>query len=512
MEYRIQKMIIAAACLSMAAACTGNFEELNTHPTDLDPGIMSSTERVGTLLPAMTYLLCPQHENQNQMIDQIIFGQLGGYYSCANNWEGKNIATYNPSDKYIQPPFNDILPTFYSNWFNIKEVTGGEGNVFLIATVLRAGIMLRVADTYGPIPYSMVDGGSFEVPYDRLEDLYPAMINDLSAAIESLEGLKGTVSADLALYDIMFGGDFSKWLKYANSLKFRMAVRMSSMDEGFASKAMQEAMAGGMLLDNSDNAFLPTNDNPVFKSTDEWRDMAVSYTITTYMNGYDDPRCPYYFTESSKPGKKYHGHPLGMADGKLTKGDYSLPNLNASSPLPVFNAAESYFLMAEAALRGWIPGGDAQARDYYEAGIKASMDQWGASIGDYLSKPSPGTVSYDDNNAVTGSNVIAELDLPAVSWDAEWDMDGHLSQILVQKYIANFMIGLESWCDFRRTGYPVLLGSRRDMGNIGPRLMRRLPYPESERASNPANYRQAVDENFGGRDEATVDLAWAKKD
>ena len=168
--------------------------------------------------------------------------------------------------------------------------------------------------------------------------------------------------------------------------------------------------------------------------------------------------------------------------------------------------------MAEAALRGWIPGGDAQARDYYEAGIKASMDQWGASIGDYLSKPSPGTVSYDDNNAVTGSNVIAELDLPAVSWYAEWDMDGHLSQILVQKYIANFMIGLESWCDFRRTGYPVLLGSRRDMGNIGPRLMRRLPYPESERASNPVNYRQAVDENFGGRDEATVDLAWAKKD
>lgn len=82
-----------AVCSLLAASCTGNFEELNTHPTDLDPDIMSSTERVGTLLPTLTYLLAPQQENQSQMIDQIIFGQLGGYYSCGNNWEGVNIAT-----------------------------------------------------------------------------------------------------------------------------------------------------------------------------------------------------------------------------------------------------------------------------------------------------------------------------------------------------------------------------------------------------------------------------------
>lgn len=97
MGYKISNLIKilcpVSACVLMSVACTGNFEELNTHPTDLDPDQMSSTERVGTLLPTITYLLCPQHENQSQMIDQVIFGQLGGYYSCGNNWEGVNIAT-----------------------------------------------------------------------------------------------------------------------------------------------------------------------------------------------------------------------------------------------------------------------------------------------------------------------------------------------------------------------------------------------------------------------------------
>lgn len=251
------------------------------------------------------------------------------------------------------------------------------------------------------IPYSKIDGGAFEVPYDSLEDLYPEMINDLSDAIRTLEGMRETVSSDLAQYDILFGGDFGKWLQFANSLKFRMAVRMSSMDVDFAKTAMQEAMTSGMLLDNADNAALPTSDNPIFK-----------------------------------------------------------------------------------------------------------LEQWGAAIGDYLSVQAPGQVTYQDPLTSVNGN----LTLPAVSWDAYSNENDHLWQILTQKYIANFMIGLESWCDFRRTGYPVMFASVRDMGNIGSRQMRRLPYPESERANNTANYQQAVAENFGGRDEATVDLAWAKKD
>lgn len=504
-----------AVCSLLAASCTGNFEELNTHPTDLDPDIMSSTERVGTLLPTLTYLLAPQQENQSQMIDQVIFGQLGGYYSsCYNYGENTNIATYNPSDKFVQSPFNDILPTFYSNYFNVVEYTGGEGPLLAIANVLRAGVMMRVTDSYGPIPYSRVGEGAFAVAYDKVEDLYPMMINDLSEAIAVLEPLKGSTSSDLSMYDVMYSGNFTRWLKFANSLKFRMAVRMSSIDEEFAKTAMAEAMESGMILDNADNAALPTADNPILKATQNWGDSKVNATLTTYMNGYNDPRREAYFTESSSEDEKYHGHPLGQ--DKLNKlsllltpedATYSCPNLEMDSSIPVFNASESYFLMAEAALKGWITGESAQT--YYESGIKMSMEQYGASIGNYLAGVESGTFNYTDTRTSTNLQL---KDVPAVAWSSTSSEFVHLQQILTQKYIANFMIGLESWSDFRRTGYPVMFASVRDMGNIGSRQMRRLPYPESERANNTANFQQAVAENFGGRDEATVDLAWAKKD
>jgi len=517
MGYNIKRMLKVlcpfAVCSFMAAACTGNFEELNTHPTDLDPDIMSSTERVGTLLPTLIYLLAPQHENQSQMIDQIIFGQLGGYYSsCYNYGETTNIATYNPSDKFCQSPFNDILPTFYSNYFNIVEQSEGTGPVCLLSNVLRVGVMMRVTDVYGPIPYSKIDGGAFEVPYDKVEDLYPMMIEDLSEAIRSLEGLAGSVSSELSEYDIMYHGDFSKWLKYANSLKFRMAVRMSAMDEEFAKTAMAEAMTSGMILENADNASLPTADNPIYKATQNWGDSKVNATITTYMNGYSDPRCSFYFTTSSSQ-EIYHGHPLGADDlGKLSlindpnDATYSCPNLSMSSSIPVFNAAESYFLMAEAALNGWISGDSAQS--YYETGIKKSMEQWGASIGAYLESTESGDFTYQDSK--TGINETIS-DVPAVAWAEESGTDGHLKQILIQKYIANYMIGLESWSDFRRTGYPEFIESTNNQGTNITRHMRRLPYPQTEYANNGVNVQQAVADNFGGQDVASQDLAWAKK-
>ena len=87
----IKSLGLFAVCSLMAVACTGNFEDLNTHPTDLDPDKMTPTERIGALFPAMTYLLCPQQENESQMIDQIIFGQLGGYFTAPTVWDGTNI-------------------------------------------------------------------------------------------------------------------------------------------------------------------------------------------------------------------------------------------------------------------------------------------------------------------------------------------------------------------------------------------------------------------------------------
>ncbi len=516
----IKSLGLFAVCSLMAVACTGNFEDLNTHPTDLDPDKMTPTERIGALFPAMTYLLCPQHENESQMIDQIIFGQLGGYFTAPTVWDGTNIGTYNPSDKFMRGPFTDILPSFYSNYFEVEKSTQKSGFVYAWANILRAGCMIRVTDTFGPIPYSKIGGGQFEVEYDALETLYPQMINDLSDAITALTNYVATATdtPPIGEYDIMYNGDFSKWVKYANSLKFRMAVRIANVLPDFARTAMEEAMAGGMILTNSDNAFLPTGDNPFAKAGIEWGDLTINATLSTYMNGYSDPRRSIYMTRTNY--YDYNGVRMGIeGKGKVTTTNYSKPNYSKDSPMPVFYAAESYFLMAEAALRGWISGGESAARNYYESGIRMSMEQWNVSIGSYLSNTASGKFDYTDRSSTPANGSGSIQNAPAISWSSANSEEEHLKQILTQKYIANYPIGLESWCDFRRTGYPEMIGALNnlsqgsELGTItDTRMVRRLRYPQQEYENNSANVKNAVNTHFGGRDEGSLDLWWAKKD
>ena len=518
----ISRILAMFAAGSLAAvSCVGNFEELNTHPTDLDPDMMTPTEKVGTLFPAMIDLLNTEHQNRNQLTEQAIAGQYGGYLTCSNEWWGTNLGTYDPDDEWIKPPFQNIFVGFYSNYYNVVDATGGTGYIYAWANVLRVGCMLKVADIYGPIPYSKTGGGSFAVEYDDVRTLYHEMIDDLTESITVLTNYvsENSGTPPVAQYDIMYNGDFGKWVKYANSLKFRMAVRIAAVDEEYARTAMDEAMQSGMLLENADNAKIPTGKNPYHLASaldDGWGDLTINATLSTYMNGYGDPRISSYMTQTRNGD--YTGLRMGIEGVNREEhgksGDYSLPNLTATSDIPVFYAAESYFLMAEAALRGWIGGGESAARDYYEEGIRKSMEQWNVSVGDYLSVTVTDPFTYDDPRGDADSYTIQSV--PDVAWDSETD---HLQQILVQKYIANYPLGMESWCDFRRTGYPEMIGANDNESGesyIGliddKRMVRRLPYPESEIANNPVNVQYAIDTYLGGKDQGNVDLWWAKKD
>ncbi len=504
--------VVAAGSL-IAVSCTKNFENINIHPTDLDPDDMSSVEKVGTLLPAMIYLLQPQQENNSQMTDQLVYGQLGGYYSAPNMFNnhggnGHQVANWNPQETMYRGPYIDFMSPFYSNYFRIVEETGGEGAVYVVSNVLKVAIMHRVADTYGPIPYSKVGSGAFEVEYDALDVLYPKLLEDISSVIASLESYGNTPSPALAEYDIMFKGDFSKWLKYANSLKFRIAMRISSMNEELAKTAMQEAMLSGMLLDNADNPTLPTNDNPVYKAAVSWGDLCINASITTYMNGYNDPRLAKYFTRTT--GGVYNGLRIGHMPRQIggASARYSKPGAVQDTPMPVFYAAESWFLMAEAALKNYITG---DAETYYNRAIETSMGQWGVAAGNYMSREG-GSFAYTDSYNTSNNYTLTSV--PGVAWSSESTQEGHLKQILTQKYIANYPFGLESWSDFRRTGYPELIPTCSLAGAEGVTLergMRRLKYPDQEYSQNPVNCESAVAKYFGGQDWFSKDLDWAKK-
>lgn len=503
------------ACSLFSTSCIGNFEELNTHPTDLNPDWMTPIEKVGSLFPTMLDLLHPANENKNQHIEQMVAGQYGGYFTTTNPWQDTNFGTFNPSGLWVEEPYKLLFTNFYPNYLTIKEATGGTGYMFAWANIVRVGVMLTVTDMYGPIPYSKMGEGSFQVPYDNVQDIYHGMMQDLTNSVNELAVFlkenQNTV-LPIAEYDVIYNGDFNKWIKYANSLKFRMAVRIAHLDTDFAKRAMKEALEGGMIESNTDNAFLPTNDNPICKSANEWGDVAINASLSAYMSGYEDPRLEYYMTKTTDG--TYCGVRMGI--NKINKSIYSSarfskPVYKQNSALPIYYAAETYFLKAEAALQGWIDGGEEAARTYYEQGITTSMQQYNAPIGDYLSSTKK-PVGYTD--PVKASNNYSFVNPATVAWE---DGSNKLEKIITQKWIANYPIGMEGWSDFRRTGYPQLITAADNLSNSGSigsidskRMVRRLPYPMSE-ISNNQYVQDAIATMLGGPDTGATDLWWAKK-
>lgn len=234
-RFNIIKTVSVAAFTTtlLFASCTGNFDELNTHPTDVYPEDMTPTERVGTLFVAMTRLLNACQENNSQHTEQMV-GQYGGYFATTAPWNGTNFGTFNPSADWVDVPYKDMFTEFYPNFQTIKESTGGTGYIYAWASILRVGVMLRVADIYGPIPYSEMGKGEFQVAYDDVKTLYHNMFDDLTRSINVLSAFvqeNEGKEVPVAEYDIIYNGDFSKWIKYANSLKLRMAVRIASNTE-----------------------------------------------------------------------------------------------------------------------------------------------------------------------------------------------------------------------------------------------------------------------------------------
>lgn len=510
---------ITSAAILFTPACTGDFENLNLHPTNPTEDNLTDSEKLGNLFASLIASMHYAQENNSQMIDQMVGNQYGGYMATTNRWQGTNFGTFNPPHNWVDYPFKTIMVDFNSNFVKVKRVTASKGYIYGWASILRVATMLRVTDTYGPIPYSKIGTvNSDAVEYDNVQDLYHTMIADLDNAISSLMSYtaEGQTESAMAMYDVVYKGDFKQWIKLANSLKLRMAVRIALVDTDYAKKVMGEALAGALIDNNADNAFIPTQDNPYYKASHSWGDLAVSATLSTYMNAYEDPRRPVYMTISSQ--NLYTGVRMGIASMNETykSSTFSKPAFTSDSPLLVFCAAETAFLKAEAALRGWIPGGEALAKSSYETGIKLSMEQHGVSIGNYLTGTTT-PLQYKDPMSYVITAVVNPI---TVAWnDYGASQNSRLEKIITQKWLANYPLGFESWCDHRRTGFPQFfpavhnLSSGGSMGavtNTSSRLVRRLPFPESQYQGNSENVQKAV-RMLGGDDTANTDLWWAKK-
>jgi len=508
----IIKYITAIAAVLALGSCTDNFDEYNTNkyePTDLP---------LASYFPSMFDCLASPEENPCQR-NNSFWACFGGYVTAPQTWSRSTLfSTWNVDDNWNKWSVEWYYDKFYPSYFTIEQRSEGKGYFFQMARLLRIATMHYVLSFQGPLPYSQMSNGQYAVAYDDEKTAWHAMIDDLDEVIEELTSAAATSSAKpLASVDYVYGGDTRMWVKFANSLKLRMAMRISSVDPEYAKTKAEEAVAHsiGVMTAASDSAYDNLNGrykNGYFTVGDSWGEMRANACITAYMNGYNDPRRAAYFREAELDGGGYIGVRSGDPNATPAKyAQYSRMKVEQTTPMAVFYASEAWFLRAEGALKGWNMGGTVQ--QLYEQGVRTSFDEWGASgVDAYLADNTSLPGNYTD--PVNSSMSIANQNKTTIAWDESATAEKKLERIITQKWIANFPLGLEGWSDFRRTGYPYIFPAqtnRSAQGITNERGQRRLRFSEDEYSTNSANVQAAVKMLSNGQDSDNTDLWWAKK-
>lgn len=514
--YKYLSIISLAISTLVFTQCTDSYYDYNKTGVNDEEGARDQYF-LRTHMTNMQNWIIPSNEHANQFTEQLLGGTYGGYFADINpGFNNRNFSTYGPEDGWTAATFNNAMENVMTSYNTVLTMT--EDPVLLsVASINKVMAMSRITDIYGPIPYSRVGAdGALNAEYDSQEKVYETMISQLNDAIATLTTNETNDFTSKA--DRIYAGKVVGWIKLANSIKLRMAVRMVNANPTLARSTAEEVMANayGPILSNDDNANLVlTSTNPYSYGFYTWGnggDTHISADITSYMNGYGDPRRAVYFTESSFGG--YVGFRNGVTIPAQTVGQ-QYTNMNAAiysqSSMRLMNAAEVAFLRAEGALRGWNMGGTAQ--ELYEEGIALSFSQWGATGADnYITDATSRPERYvDPLGSFSYSGVPATI---TVAWSNGANFETNLERIITQKWIAIYPNGIEAWSEFRRTGYPklmpVILNNSGGIVN-STRMARRLRFPNSEYTGNRENVQNAVSSYLDGPDNMATDLWWAKK-
>lgn len=551
----MKQIFIYLFLLLGATACVNDFEEINTnnlYPNDEQKnydGVASgayfidfqkrviptrSTEGEGTDLP-----------NRYQVAINLAGDNWVGYMSPMNNkWnQGVNFTTYYMVDGWVNYSFSTFYTNMINPWLQIREQTHTKkvdnGNVtytpkglldqtvFSVAQIIKIMGLHRATDAFGPIPYEGIGKGDLKIAYNSQESVYKSFFAELQTAIETLSDYSnkggGTITS-LKDFDAVYKGNVTQWMKLANSLMLRLAVRVRYADEDLSREWANKAITnpGGLIEDLTDIAKLKSNSTQNFINSLEllWKnydDCRMGATIYCYLKGYNDPRKKAYFAKYEKDTDAFKlkavrtGIP--MAPSPDFYKNYTIPNVYTATPVYWFKASETYFLRAEASLYGIIAG---SAEEYYRNGINKSFEENGVSNNTYSSS-SAIPASYEDENNDT-YDALAPSKI-SIRWSEASNDEERLEKIITQKYLAIFPDGQEAWTEWRRTGYPkqITAFTNRTDGTHGNVIdsdgykygVRRMPFPRSEYdGNNKENVIKAQELLKTGVDDSNTRVWW----
>jgi len=372
---------------------------------------------------------------------------------------------------------------------------GVDKNKLAMIEIMEVYTYATLVNTFADVPYSgavnsalkneALDPDNTTPAYDDAEAIYDDLFVRLDAAINMLDpnaangGVVGFGEADL-----LYNDDVSGWVKFANSLKLRMAMTIADSNPSKAKTLVESINSANLFQSSDDNAalkYLPTtpNTNPVWvwlvQSGRE--DYVASNTMMDIMKApaMDDPRIPLYYTKDNAGG--YSGGTYGTSNSYVTFSKAGDLITKEDFPGILMDYVEVEFLLAEAKARGMNVSGTAE--DHYKNGIIASIEYWGGSTADALAYVADPDVAFA--TAIGGTDI---------------------KKIARQKYIAMFNRGFEAWVDYRRLDYPVFNVPE----NPGGPFPIRYSYPNAEQTSNGENYTAAA-AAIGG-DELDTKIFW----
>lgn len=503
--------LLTLAGLMTSAACTGDYLNKNTNADQATDEMLSwDNLSTGSPFSQMTKNVIPsfqltgdkEYGSANYQIIEDLAGNIfAGYtgviiatFKCNNHY---NVT----ADKWHDAMFNDSYTRVISAWNKLNLQRDEFPEAIAMSDLVKVATMHRVTDTYGPIPYLNIGSGSISQSYDTQQSVYKRFFEELDAAISTLtEFYQAQPNTKmLASYDNVFGGNVGSWIKFGNTLRLRLAMRIVYADPATARTQADAALANpiGLMKTAADLAELkkPATgawENPLYMIQYNFDDSRIGATIEAYMNGYNDPRRSKYFVATAKG--EYHGvrNGIDQTAAYAASADLSRVNCTTNDNLMWMTPAEAWFLRAEYELR-W--GSETDAAVYYAEGIRTSFSTVGASgAEDYIANKTLTPGSYTDmvNSGNSQQSPIASVH---ICWEQGGSFETHLEQIITQKYLAMFPEGQEAWSEFRRTGYPRILPvivNNSSSKISSSKQIRRLDYPSTEYSSNAASVAAAT--------------------
>lgn len=518
----------------------GKYADLNINYKISDEDIQQLKEgqaNAGTIFSSLTYEGC---YNDYQITTNLTHDMYSGYiannnpnfrfnspnYAYTDGWSAKRWDHFY-ADRTVRE-YSHLLKTFkFVDYEKYK-------NAFYITRIYWAFLASMQTDTYGDIPLSayvqakVVEG---DVPYDTQEKAYDIIFRLLEQAVDSIVPNACAFKFNPA-DDKCYSGDEEKWLRFANTLRLRLALRISNVDPERARQEGEAAMSNswGLMQSDADNmrtvprhapveqggindggqenvlamcSFAYNGDCVLAKDLElgykEQSSGGIKYVVIDMATGPQekviDPRCAISWwrptpldelkNNMERPFDDFTGCEIGSYDISHTEtvAKYSvtrtdIKNSKVLDPLKWFSYAresvwlsyaEQQFLLAEASLRNWSGAGKSP-QQYFEDGIRASMNYYKISSAD--------TESYINGLKIYGSDV----ENPFMTNNKE----GMLEQIITQKWLAVFPNGNEGWAEFRRTDYPRLRNILNNNSEDVPtgKFIKRVLYPYSEK-DNP---------------------------